>query len=267
MTNPRWASVLRMVVVEDGPREFFAEIQSAGVKVIGCQGGADALIRFGQMTPHAVLLPVRLPDIPTVQVVAAIRREGTQPIMVATEAGDADAVGPALMAGASAAVARPYHSQEVLEWLARALPVLPIRDQLTFGPLTLDPLAHTVRVDHRELGQLPLKEFALLSLLMTHADHVVPVEKIKATLWAGGKEPHTNTVAVHVQRLRRRMPAGIELRTVRGLGYRLTCTGTPCPVGSVDATKLMHDADPEDRWGGKRFSSGAAESRGQHLLT
>ena len=214
-----------MVVVDDGRHDrFCSEVEAAGVSVSRCSGGIEALIGFGHCAPHAVLLPARLHDVSVVDVVAAMRRRGSQPILVAVEAGDAELAGPALMAGASGAVALPYLSREVLEWLARALPILPIRDRLTFGSLTLDPLAHTVRAGHVELDPLPLKEFALLSLLMSNADHVVPLQEIKATVWAGAEGPSTNTVAVHVQRLRRRLPHSVELITVRGLGYRLTCT-------------------------------------------
>lgn len=53
---------------------------------------------------------------------------------------------------------------------------------------------------------------------------VVGAEKIAAAVW--GQPTSTNTVAVHVKRLRDKLGADPEhghlIRTVRGLGYRLT---------------------------------------------
>jgi two-component system OmpR family response regulator len=63
----------------------------------------------------------------------------------------------------------------------------------------------------------------LLELLLIHADKVVTKEQI-ATAWAGdGTEVGAgNTAEVHIHRLRRKLDgSGMEIRTVRGLGYLL----------------------------------------------
>ncbi|MGH3431377.1 MAG: helix-turn-helix domain-containing protein, partial [Thermocrispum sp.] len=81
------------------------------------------------------------------------------------------------------------------------------------------------------------KEFELLRLLMTHADHVVTTEQIREALWGSGPtRPSRNAVTVHVRRLRERLGGAEVLRTVRGLGYRLTLPDVPGErPGSADA--------------------------------
>ena len=84
-------------------------------------------------------------------------------------------------------------------------------------------LAHTVHVGGVELERVPLKEFELLRLLMSRGDRVVSSAEISRSLWAGASVgPSPNAISVHVTRLRSRLPPDVVVRTVRGLGYRLT---------------------------------------------
>lgn len=85
--------------------------------------------------------------------------------------------------------------------------------------LSLDALSRTV--NHRgQLVHLTPKECRILQTLMAHAGEAVAREVLEATLHAWGQEFESNTLDVHVHRLRRKLPdAGI--RAVRGYGYVL----------------------------------------------
>lgn len=198
-------------------------LRAAGLDTFWCRDGAEALVEFGRRHPDAVLLAPRLALVDTPTVVRALREAGSQPILVGAGSGDLDAVGPALVNGATGAVARPYDAGEVAGRLGAVVHDVEQRFKVVYGPLELDPLAYRVRVDGVVWDNLPLKEFELLRLLMTHADRVVAVEQIRCALW-GDKAagPSSNAVNVHVGRLRQRLAGTAELRTVRGLGYRLT---------------------------------------------
>lgn len=221
-----WAATaeLRLLVVDAQHRECSRPtLESLGVRVTWCALGADALVAFGDVRPDAVVIAPVLPDLPPEAVVAAMRRVGPQPILLGLGLDQAELAGPALLAGATGAVARPYDAHEVLHRVAVELGEIPGRGRFTLGPLELDSLAHTVRVAGEELATFPLKEFALLRLLLRHADQLVPTEVIRTTLWSGSDAPPSaNAVAVHVARLRSRLRPPVSLRTVRGLGYRLT---------------------------------------------
>lgn len=214
------------MVDETTPRVLIERLRALGTEVTVCSRGSDALLSFGRLEPHVVVLSPVLAEVPAGVVAETIRRSGTQPILVGVGAGDAEAAGPVCMAGATAAVTRPYDVDELRQWLVRALPEQAVPTALTFGPLRLDLLAHSVHVDGAELEHLPMKEFELLRLLMTHADLMVSRGEIKASVWSDAPtDASDNTVDVHATRLRRRLPASVQLRTVRGLGYRLTLTG------------------------------------------
>ena len=198
-------------------------LRAAGLNTVWCADGAEALVEFGRRRPDAVLLAPRLSLVDTPTVVRAMREAGQQPILVGVGSGDLDAVGPALVSGATGAVARPYVATEVAGRLEAEIHDVEQRFRLVYGPLELDPWAYRVKMGGTVWDNLPLKEFELLRLLMTHADHVVTVEQIRCALW-GDKDagPSSNAVNVHVGRLRQRLVGTAELRTVRGRGYRLT---------------------------------------------
>jgi DNA-binding response OmpR family regulator len=203
-------------------------LRAVGMEVVVRSRGSDALVAFGSERPDVVVVAPTLPDVPTSEVVLAVRRGGAQPVLVGVGPGDTEAVGPVLLAGATAAVARPYDVEEILQCVSGALQQRVVDCRLTFGPLTLDPVAHTVHQDGVELDRVPLKEFALLRLLMVNGDRVVTTDRIQESLWAE-RPASRNALAVHVTRLRRRLREPVTVRTVRGLGYRLTVT-QPSPV-------------------------------------
>ncbi len=224
-------SGLTLLVVDGAPdEELTRSLEAAGVQVTWCTRGHDALVSYGSLAPDAVLIAPTLEDLPPAEVVETIRRFGVPPILLGVGAYDAEAAGPVLVAGATGAVSRPYDASEILLRLAHELPDLRERGTLTFGPVELDQRAHTVRIGARELPSLGLKEFALLRLLMTHADQVVTTQQIRAVLWRDRDvAPSSNAVAVLVARLRTRLRPPAVVRTVRGVGYRLTLQQEQAP--------------------------------------
>jgi DNA-binding response OmpR family regulator len=186
--------------------------------------GTDALVEYGGFAPDALLVSPLLPDLEPADLVAAVRRCGDQPILLGVS-GEPDLapVGKALLQGATGTVERPYVATEVAHRVSTALPHTPSRSPLRLGPLELDPLAHTVHLGEREMTGLGLKEFRLLELLLLRSDRVVSHVELRDALAEGGERaPSSNAIAVHVRRLRSRLTAPLQLRTVRGLGYRLT---------------------------------------------
>ena len=93
---------------------------------------------------------------------------------------------------------------------------------LEVGGLRLDPSSLEVSLHGRPV-RMPMRELRLLQLLMAHADRVVTREEIRDTVWGGS--PGSNTITVHVQRLRQRLGDDqVDPRlilTIRGVGYRL----------------------------------------------
>lgn len=121
---------------------------------------------------------------------------------------------------ASAQMARSGIAAAVLSWPCDVSQLL---DQLSSlmapAALSLDPVSRVVC--HRgQFVHLTPRECRLLQVLIAHAGQAVHRDDLEAALHVWGQEFESNTLDVHVHRLRRKLPdAGI--RAVRGYGYVL----------------------------------------------
>jgi DNA-binding response OmpR family regulator len=69
---------------------------------------------------------------------------------------------------------------------------------------------------------LPRRELCLLELLLLRCGQVVGKQTLLDKLFSFDEEVGQNAVELYVHRLRKKLqPAGVRLRTVRGLGYLL----------------------------------------------
>jgi DNA-binding response OmpR family regulator len=216
--------------------------RGAQVWVVG--DGALALLEAGRLAPALVLVGATLPVLDGVDVVRALRAmrgRGEMTIILGLGPGDRGQAAAGLEAGASACVAKPYLVGEVLalaglsaggqagaarlaaDGSAGAPAAEPVDlEVVRVGPVTLDIGAHQVRVDGQPVA-VPPREFQLLRVLLERAGRVVSRESLLELVW-GTSTMDSNTLAVHVRRLRRRLgdtadtPWSIE--SVRGVGYR-----------------------------------------------
>jgi DNA-binding response OmpR family regulator len=85
----------------------------------------------------------------------------------------------------------------------------------------LDPVRHAATRDGRPLA-LSVKEFALLEALLRASPGFLSAEQLLEQVWDEHADPFTNTVAVTVGRLRRKLGGNSAITTVPGVGYRLS---------------------------------------------
>lgn len=170
-----------------------------------CASAAEGLLVAGATRPDVVLLRADLTDVPAATVVHLLDRRCDLPVIVAVDGEHSELAGPALEAGAVACVARPYRSSQLMSLVSALRP--PARDDgdvVRCGGLELSPAARTVRL-HGALVALPPREFRLLHFLMAHEGRVVSQAELWEAVWGGTAPSASNTVSVHLRRLRRRL--------------------------------------------------------------
>lgn len=99
------------------------------------------------------------------------------------------------------------------------------------GPLRLDLFARDGFAGKRPLGLHP-REFNLLWRLAETPHRTVAKEELVADVWRLGHVPETNSIAVHVSRLRAKLAlAGLDgmIETDAAAGYRLVPPGMLAP--------------------------------------
>lgn len=114
------------------------------------------------------------------------------------------------------------------------------------GGIEIDTIQHLVSVDGEPL-ELPLKQFALLSLLVRRAGSVVTRREIHREVWGPGISERSKTLDVHIRRLRHAIEADplmpTRILTARGLGFRFVSAGPDRRPETVEGRSL--DVSPE----------------------
>ena len=222
----------RILLVEDDPsiREVTAlGLTAAGFGVSAAADGAEGLDRWRAERPDLVLLDVMLPRLDGLEVLRAIRREATTPVVMLTARADTIDVVVGLESGADDYVRKPFEMPELIARVRAALR----RHQaaagaggsaeVVFGPLRIDTAGRTVTRDGEDVA-LTRTEFDLLAELAQHPGQVFTREVLLDHVWGYDYLGDSRLVDVAIGRLRAKVeadPANPALiLTVRGAGYK-----------------------------------------------
>ena len=90
---------------------------------------------------------------------------------------------------------------------------------VTHGALAIDLAARSIHRDGRPVT-LTAREWALFEAFLSRPGQLLSKAQLEDKLYAFGSDVESNTIEVHVSRLRKKLGAAV-IETERGLGYRL----------------------------------------------
>ncbi len=220
----------RILLVEDDPalaHEIVCALERNHWLIDHVASLGEAFEAVIQFPYRAILLDRRLPDGDGIGLIPAAKSRACPPSIIFLTARDdlADRV-EGLDAGADDYLVKPFALEELLARLRAACrrPGQASRPApIEVARLSYDPGTREVRAGDRAIA-LPRRELALLELLVGRAGRVVQRAHLESELYGLDVEVSANALEALVSRLRRRLEeeqAGVELRTVRGVGYML----------------------------------------------
>lgn len=216
------AELLQLHLREEGFDITHAADGNAGMEKLR-QGGWDALI-----------LDLMLPGVDGLEICRFARTmtRYTPIIMISARSSETHRV-LGLELGADDYLAKPF---SMLELVARVKALFRRQEAmsqnlrldagtLTFGALTIDPLARDVQLNHLSVELTP-REFDLLYFFARNPDKVFSRLNLLNQVWGYEHEGYEHTVNTHINRLRIKIednPAEPNfIRTVWGKGYKFT---------------------------------------------
>ena len=225
--------VPRVLVVED-EQDIAALIKHAlersGDAQVEIAGSGDTALRaVADTAPDLVILDINLPVVNGAEVCRVIRARPESAnlpiIMLTARTSEADRIA-GLDLGADDYVTKPFSLRELSARVRAVLrrrhgPAVPPSSAVYHGRhLRADFDAVSISVDS-EAVRLTRREFELLKYLVENRNRVLSRDRLLERVWGYERFVETRSVDVHVGRLRSKLgPAGVQIETVVGLGYR-----------------------------------------------
>jgi DNA-binding response OmpR family regulator len=217
----------RILLVDDNAHGLTARktvLEEVGHRVTTCTSGADALETFGRHKFDLVVTDYKMPRMDGLELIRRWRRAGdSRPVLILTARDALSDRVDALELGGDDFMAKPF---ELPELIARVRALIRrskavASSQLTCGALEMDLGRRTAQLDGQPL-ELRRREWEILECLLLSSPKMVTKETLVQILTGWGSELTNNAVEVYVSRLRAKLQSsGIEIHTIRGIGYRL----------------------------------------------
>ncbi|MCT4612617.1 MAG: response regulator YycF [Clostridia bacterium] len=204
-------------------------LQREGFEVIKAYDGEEALEKFDEHSPDLILLDLMMPKKDGLTVCREIRTKSNVPIIMLTaRAEEVDKV-LGLEMGADDYVTKPFSVRElvarvkantrrVVKEVSEGIEEKILKD----GDLSVDLNRYEVSKNGEDI-ELTVREFELLSFLMTQKGQIFSRESLLEQVWGYEYYGDVRTVDVTVRRLREKVEdvssKPTYIMTKRGLGY------------------------------------------------
>jgi two-component system OmpR family response regulator len=219
---------MRILLIEDDENLSTAltrALAQAAHAVDNVANGEDALDALQNDVYDLVILDIGLPKLDGFEVLRVLRARSLHvPVLILTARDALEDRVKGLDLGADDYLTKPFDLPE-FEARVRALVRRGHRStsaQLRHGRIRLDTAGRRLYCEDDVPIDLSLRELALIEVLMLREGRVVTKEQMVDHLYGWREEVGTNAIEVYIHRLRRKLePVGVNIRTVRGMGYLL----------------------------------------------
>jgi two-component system KDP operon response regulator KdpE len=184
-TSPETRVIL---VIDDEPafqRLLRIELTTTGYEVITAENGAEALHSLDQHSPDAIVLDLRMPDMPGLDVLAEIKRRTGVPVVILTSQDGEDVRAEALALGADDVLTKRMSLETVSSTLTLLLSrgAEALRDDVIHvGKVEVDLRHQEARLDGNTI-RLSRTEWRLLQHLAEHRGRPRLSQELLTAVW------------------------------------------------------------------------------------
>lgn len=224
----------KILLIEDDEeiRTMIKDYLTGEFEVCPFPDGKSAIESSGDYSEYLlVLVDLILPDISGMEVIKAIRRVSTIPIIIITAKDNDTDKSLGLNLGADDYVVKPFSLIELTARIKANIRRAGTYQQpsqnmvIKIKDLEIDTLRHTVSRQDKSLDLTPI-EFEILHLLASHPGQAFSKERLYELIW---KEPYfgnENVLNTHINRLRLKLKnspedRGAYIKTLWGIGYKM----------------------------------------------
>lgn len=201
-------------------------LEKEGLLIQAAYQGEEALSLFYSWTPDLVLLDIMMPKVDGWEVLRAIRKVSSIPVIMLSARGETFDKVLGLEIGADDYMVKPFDPKELVARvkavLRRAGHGLQKQEKVVFSNLVIDKSEYRITYQGQTI-EIPPKELELFYFLALHANQVFTREQLLEKVWDYDFSGDSRTVDVHIKRLREKFhdqEKRWELKTVWGVGYK-----------------------------------------------
>ena len=226
----------RILIIEDNNeiQEILRTLLSEEHEVIQAFSGTEGMIRFEQGNIDLILLDIMLPGKNGDQVLKAVRKDSSVPVIMLTALSDKKLISQYLLDGANDYIVKPFDLDEVF-----ARVTVQLRQNSDKQPVEIenpDKLIQQLKniqfdadsfeiKNSQETIRLAKKECLILQTLLGHPKKIFTKEELYELVWEDTYLPGDNTLNTHLSNLRKKLsqldPEQEYIETIWGVGVRL----------------------------------------------
>jgi two-component system response regulator VicR len=223
---------MKVLVIEDDREvaeaiRLIFHIRWPSAEVVFAERGTQGIELSETEAPDIIILDLWLPDITGFEVLKQIRLFSAVPIIVVTVSAEEQDIVKGLEWGADDYLVKPFRQLELLSRVRAVMRrglLLADEPVLIWGGLRLSPTTQQLFCGEQQVDLTQI-EARILQLLMRNAGGVVTHSGLSQHVWGDGHYDASNSLKVHIYRLRRKLQALCDqpklIGTRRGVGYCL----------------------------------------------
>jgi len=206
------------------------QLGKEGFEVKFANNPFEALGKARDFNPDLIILDVMMPDLDGFQLLRMIRSDNLLqkvPVIMLTAKSGVEHRIKGLEQGADDYLGKPFDSQELVLRIRSILKRLADQTndtslRIMLGKLMLDEHDHSISIAGEKID-FTLTEFKLIHYFLKRKGRVQTRDNLLLGVWKFDAEVETRTVDVHIRRVRKKISdSGLEIETIRGVGYRLS---------------------------------------------